>query len=139
MSSVTHVPLDGAHSPDYRLIRGKLANELSGYLTELKDFNQSLKAKYEIEVYENFEMRFRTIRFSFKNMRFAIDNEYYEYINRSEARKEQVSMVIQTANQVAKAFQDARERGRLDRVECTDYLENLIVLIQNLRAQVNPA
>jgi hypothetical protein len=133
MSLSKNTPQSEPHPSNYDITRVELASELLKYLNDLNDFYQSLQAGYEIEIYEGFEKRFRAIRFAFKNMLFGIDNKYHDYISRSDLRKKAVSMIIGEANQVAKAFQNARETNRLDRVECTDYIENLIVLIQNLR------
>ena len=114
----------------------KFSDELAHHLSELNDFNQNLEAEYSISTYNTFERKFRNIRFEYKKVLFGIDNEYNEYIVRSELRKEQVNRIIQFSHEVAKVFQDARKNDHLDRVECTDRLENLIVAIQNLRALI---
>ena len=138
MSLLNDVSKDGANYPDYSAIRTKLANELSGRLNHLNDFYENLEASYENEVYGEFETEFGKIRLAFKDMLFSIDSDYSKYIARSESRQKQIEMIIQSADQIAKVFQDARETGRLDRTGCRGYLENLIIYIKNLHALVKP-
>lgn len=121
---------------DRRFATNRPAQSLHYILIEeirrLEDFYQNLGTEYDLSIYEKFEKRFTGLRNDYKGKLQDISDPDYEFLNRSEMRKSFVEKILVHATSVAGQFQEAREKNHLDRVGCTDVLENLIYAMKNL-------
>ena len=106
---------------------------LNEEISKTNDFYQSLEAKYDKSVYEQFEKRFIDLRNKFKAKLQDISDPDQEFINKSEMRRISIEQILTCATIVAGKFQEARENDRLDRSSCTDGLENLLYALKNLK------
>ena len=130
---LSQTPLDGEEK---RTANARSAQPLLAILIEeirrLEDFYQNLLPEYDVSIYERFEKRFTGLRNEFKGKLQDISDPDYEFLNRSEMRRESVEQILTCASSVARKFQEAQENNRLDRVGCIDALGNLIYAMKNL-------
>jgi hypothetical protein len=110
---------------------------LADEIASLDDFYKNMTKEYDASVYELFEERFMALRNKFRSMLSDTSDPNYEFINRSQIRKEQVKRIINNSTEVGFHFQEARETNRLDRPRTSDGIEDLISSIKNLHNAIN--
>lgn len=102
-------------------------------INKMKDLRNNLGIENDKYVYDKIERDLNDRRNRLKGRLMDTEDPDYEYLNRSESRRNSTKEVLDQYTHAAGIFQQAQENNRVDRSKATDSIENLTYKLINLK------